>query len=299
MNLSDHSLENAIHQTIAYADIFDYPLTVAEIHRYLIGMPATLDEVYAALHGRIACQISHCDEFITLAGREKIVHTRTQREAIAQQMWPTARYFGRIISHLPFVRMVAVTGSLAMDNVEANGDIDYLIVTEPHYLWLCRMFIVALVKYARWQTDLGLCPNYIISEDVLVFHEHSLFTARELAQMIPIAGFAIYHKMREMNTWMLDYLPNAAGLPPKYTCDDHADARYVPQSVVEMLLRTLPGKWLDRWEMRRKIRKFTTEKSDLSEAQFSPDMCKGHFEAHQQRIMQVFNARTKGKYNGR
>ena len=42
-------LDLAIVSALAYADVFDYPLTVAQIHRYLVRTPATMAQVEAAL----------------------------------------------------------------------------------------------------------------------------------------------------------------------------------------------------------------------------------------------------------
>lgn len=35
-------VEEAIIHTVSYVDIFDYPLTLPEVHRYLIGVPHLL-----------------------------------------------------------------------------------------------------------------------------------------------------------------------------------------------------------------------------------------------------------------
>ena len=46
---SPSSLGSAILRTVAYADLFDYPLTVPEVHRYLAGVKAPLSAVREAL----------------------------------------------------------------------------------------------------------------------------------------------------------------------------------------------------------------------------------------------------------
>ena len=42
-----HSLELAILQTVAYADVFDYPLTVREVHRYLVRRGISPERLHA------------------------------------------------------------------------------------------------------------------------------------------------------------------------------------------------------------------------------------------------------------
>src|SRR5579884_1517189 len=148
-------LARAIVHTVAYSDIFDYPLTAAEIHRYLIGEAVSPEQVAALLQDdeRRPRELSAVDGFFTLAGREALVSTRRQREQRARAFWSRALGYGRIIASLPFVRMVAVTGELAMDNVRPDSDIDFFIVTEHRRLWLCRLLIVCLVRLAALRGD--------------------------------------------------------------------------------------------------------------------------------------------------
>src|SRR5262249_19710127 len=117
-------LERAIVQTVAYADVFDYPLTADEIHRYLIGISAGRGNVRALLNdGHLPEALTRSGRYFTLAGRESAIEIRRGRAASAIEYWRHAVHYGRRMSHLPFVRMVAVTGALAMDNM-ADGDID-------------------------------------------------------------------------------------------------------------------------------------------------------------------------------
>ena len=286
------AIERAIAQTIIYSDVFDYPLTVREIHRYLIGERASLETVSQALVAgpRINKLLTYQQGYFSLRGREQIVATRQRRASIAAKLWPKALYYGKLIALLPFTRMVAVTGALAMDNTDRNADMDFMIVTEPGRLWVCRALVIMLVRWAALHSD-TVCPNLFVSENALVYQQQDLYTAHEMAQMIPIAGHDLYRHMMALNPWMLDYLPN--------TQDTYA-AQMEPQfnPVMSRLGNTaekfLRASWIDqleRWEMSRKIHKFSRATNWSSEAYFNSDWCRGYFNAHEEQTLQAYSER--------
>jgi hypothetical protein len=191
------------------------------------------------------------------------------------------------MSQLPFVRMVAVTGALAMDNM-ADGDIDYLVITEPGRLWLCRALIVGLVRMAALKGT-ELCPNYFLSERALVLTERNLFTAHEVAQMVPLAGMETYQRMRDLNRWTDTYLPNAVGAPRRIASVEPSRRR--TRRIVERTLRSRVCAPLERWEMARKMEKLGTRSNGHAEAAFGPDWCKGHFGDHGQATLERYAER--------
>lgn len=283
------TVEQAVVEAVVYSDIFDYPLTTSEIHRYLVGVALSREALDNLLQtGQLVSRyLSQRDGYFTLPGREAIVETRRQRERQAALLWPRALRYGRIIASLPFVRGVAITGELAMDNVGTDSDIDYFIVTAPGRLWLCRLMIVGVVRYAAPRGDV-VCPNFLLSEDALALHNRDLYTAHEVAQMVPIYGHETYWRIRELNSWVDGILPNAGG-PPRSVAVSSRGRR--ARRLVETALRSRIGARLERWEMDRKVRKFTQGVGTHSEASFSPDWCKGHVDGHGERILSRFTER--------
>jgi hypothetical protein len=287
------SLTRAILNTIVYADIFDYPLTSAQIHRYLTGMRAAPESVFKQLEalGRQPGVLISIGEYYLLSGRENIVDIRKQREQTAARLWPLALRYGRMIAALPFVRMLAVTGSLAMNNAGERGDIDFMIVTANDRVWLCRLLVLGVVRLAAWQ-KVNLCPNYLISERALGISPRNLYAAHEFTQMVPLAGLDTYHEMRRLNPWFKSFLPNADGFPPQAeACDLQTSHPSGLRRLLEILLAGRLGNWLERWEARRKIRKLSFENSDNPEAIFNTDICKGHSNRHGQNTEMVLNER--------
>ena len=290
--IDEHRLAvlKAILRTVAYEDVFDYPLTAVEIHRFLTGLRTTPQVVEEVLHDHP--RLSLVGDFFTLPGREGLVELRQQRERAAARWWPEALRFGRLIASLPFVRMLAVTGSLAMNNINVaeSPDIDYLIVTAAGRLWMCRALALGVARMAALR-GVRLCPNYLISERALVFPDQNLYTAHEMVQMVPIYGMNLYADIRRLNDWTGRFLPNAVDLPPQAAWSAARDQKPGFQSFLEAGLLLSPGSRFERWEMERKIRMLSNQEHGNPEVFFSADICKGHANRHGQQTEQIFRRR--------
>jgi hypothetical protein len=279
-NAHGNLLLRSVFHTLAYADIFDYPLTAPEVYRYLTSLNASPEEVNRVLTDKTL--FAQVESYFVLRGREEIVETRRGRAEIADRLWPRAVRYGRILARLPFVRMVAITGSLAMKNTDEGKDVDYMIVTAPDHLWTCRALSLLVARFAKLE-GVSLCPNYLVTTNAMDLEERSLYVAHELAQMIPLSGMEIYREMWRLNSWVRDYLPNALNEPEMLQGMQPARYSSVFQKVLEMVLNLPVGNWLEKWEMDRKIARLTREQSSSFESYFSADVCKGHIDRHGQK----------------
>lgn len=299
----DTNLVNALQWTLAYADVFDYPLTLQQLHRYLIGMEVPFHHLQAVLgNGHLAeVQVSRTSGFFTLAGRESIVESYQQRARYSKQLWAKAAAYGKLIARLPFVRMVAVTGALAMNNatpgrgptgILPGDDIDYLIVTVPERLWLCRALVILLVRFAALRGD-TICPNYFLSERAVTFEQQNLYTAHELVQMVPLSGEEIYTQMRNKNTWSDKFLPNAKSQPQSSYADQKQRSNGQMVSIIESPVFSPLTSLLEKWEMERKVQRFQDQAREGTEVSFCADWCKGHFDGHGSKTMRAFKARLQ------
>ena len=284
-------LEPAILRTVAYSDVFDYPLHEAELCRYLDGVAAGPVEVRAALPGLTGVLVRDDDGLVALAGRDHRFELRRRRARESARLWPAARRWGRRVGGLPLVRMVAVTGALAVDNATPDADVDLLVVTEPGRVWLCRSLVIQAVRAARLGGTV-LCPNWLLAADALELRDRGLFAARELAQMVPVVGHEVYRLMRRLNAWSDRLLPNATG-PPPGTEADAAGRRGVLLRAAERALLGRLGSPVEAWERRRKTREILAGGGGGDEVVLDHRQCKGHVDAHGDRIRRAYADRLR------
>jgi hypothetical protein len=276
----DQALRDAVRATIAYADLFDFPLEPAEVWRDLIGRAVSFEETAAAIDRLLARgEVARVGPYVVAPERTELAAIRRSRRERARQLWPVARRFGALLGNVPFVRLVAVTGSLAADNPGEGADLDYLIVTVPGRLWLARAMAIGVARLAR-PTGARVCPNYLLSTRVLELDYRDLFTAHELLQAVPIAGGATYRALIDRNRWCARWLPNrfrqVTGQPTV------PELPRAIQRVGESALAGAVGRGLEAWEARRKRQRLD---ANGGAARFTADYCEGHYNLHRQPIL--------------
>ena len=184
-------------KTVAYADVFDYPLTAKEIKQWLIkGESFTKDSPY----------------WNYLPGRKNLIFLRRRRERFSRLKWPMAYRTAKILSLIPWVKLVAVTGALAMNNADKNDDIDLMIITAKNRLWLTRLLASILLFFhlRRGQKIYNkLCLNLWLDETALVIKPQNLYIAHDILLMQPIINKRDYYfKFMRANDWVFKYFAN-------------------------------------------------------------------------------------------
>lgn len=189
----------AIKKTLAYAGIFNYPLTPKEIHRWLIGKKASFKEVK----------------------RQKFPKQnfteRKKKAKIAIKKLAIAKKTASLLSKIPTILSILVTGNLSMNNSAIDDDVDLLIITKKNTLWTTRFFanlLTDLIKIRRHPGDKNfkdkICLNMFLDEDHLKITDQNIYTSHELLQAKPIYDKNhTYQKFISANPWAKQYLPNA------------------------------------------------------------------------------------------
>ncbi len=215
--LASMALLPHLNKVLSYSDQFDYPLTIDEIWFWQIGTSFSKQRILSNLkHSSLDTKHS----YYYLPGRSKIIHLRQNREQASQEKWTIATRVAKSLSRLPTIEAIFVTGALAMNNSPENDDIDLMIITRPHTLWLTRLIVYFFLGRRRRPSSLPehssprvantICDNLYLDSDHLHIREHSLYVAHEILQAKPAFDRTeVTSKFILANPWVNDYLPIA------------------------------------------------------------------------------------------
>lgn len=274
-----------------YSDVFDYPLTYNELYYFVMGEKISKREFYNLLMiDLIPKYVINIKKYYLLHGKEFTVEKREWREKISKKKWKKAITMNHILKNIPFVRMTAITGSLAYNSIrDKNDDIDYFIIVKKGHLWKTRLLIYSFVRLNEL-FGIKICPNYMISDQNLILHDRNSYSARELKQMIPLYGNDLFTDFVFKNNWVNDYYPNAQNrFNYKFKLTDLNESPI--KIILEKFLSIRLFKIIERSEMHRQIRKIKKISTSKSENNFSKDCCKSHIDGHGIWINYKFNNR--------
>ena len=200
--------ELAVLRSVTYAALFDYPLTLAQLHTSLIGVRADADAVAAWWRSSDLLQatIDYQDGLYFPSGRRDLLRTRARREALSRGLLDRDRRILSVVAGMPFVRMVALSGSLAHLNAEASADLDFFVITAPHRVWSVTLFLLVIARLFGWRRR--LCLNYVISEEALRVDPGDLFSANQIIHLRPILGHRFFARFVNANPFVREIYPN-------------------------------------------------------------------------------------------
>lgn len=214
------SIEESILFTISYFDVFEYPLTSFEVWRYLFGFRTELDQIILTMDELIRQgKIEMKNGFYFLPERSNLVDKRQDKYDISEKFWRKAILATKILSYIPFIKMISVVNSLSFFNCENDSDIDLFIITAKNRIWTARalssvlLHILGLRRHGK-KVAKRICLSFYISEskmnlDYIARDNLGFFVAYWIGQCTPILSIdKTYVKFREQNNWIYKYLPN-------------------------------------------------------------------------------------------
>ena len=156
----------AVVDTISYGARFDYPMKLPEIHRALMGVPLSREELTRLLesHPVVRRHVETSTPFYFLKGKAHTIQKRRTNEQMTAELLTKHRRVLTLIRRTPFVRMLALSGATAHHNA-SDGDIDLFLITAKGRTWAVSFFLFACMKLLGLRRT--ICLNYLLGEDGL------------------------------------------------------------------------------------------------------------------------------------
>jgi len=283
--------ELAIARTVIYAGLFDYPLTLDQLHVSLIESGQTTRQILDAWESSAALRsiVEYRDGFFFPVGRDALVDERARREARSRAFLGRHRLLLRLVCALPFTRLVALSGSIAHDNLEEGGDLDLFIVTRGRRVWMVTVATILLTRLLGVRRV--VCANFVMSDARLTLDQQDLFTANQVLHLKPLSGARVLDAFRAANPFVARLYPNSVGRPPASEWLARRPVLDALKSACEILL-AMPSPAMEAlcrraygWHLRRRAKSWRSP----DQVRLQPDYLKLHTQSHRHSVIDRFN----------
>lgn len=254
-------IKKHILATLAYFDAFNYPLTRDEVCLFL---PVKYDR--QAFDNAMACLISSrlvfCfDKFYTVKNDQYLIHRRVKGNQQAFEMIKTARTVSNWLIKFPYVRGIAISGSLSKHYADEKSDIDLFVITAANRLWIARTLMHCFKKLTFLiNKQHCFCMNYYVDEQGLEIPEKNIYTATEVVTLMPMQGDTTFSDFFTANAWTRQYLPNhimrvSTAKPLKDNWVKHLIELMLNNKLGDRLDNSLMKITASRWSLKTQLKK--------------------------------------------
>ena len=275
--------ELAVLRSVIYASLFEYPLTLPQLRASLVGVAADETTIHrwcrssAFLRHAIECR----DGLYFPRGKGDMVHTRARREELSRELLERNRSLLRFVAAMPFVRMVALSGSLAHLNAERSADLDLFVITAAGRVWSVTLAVLVVSRLMGWRKR--LCLNYVISERQMAIEPDDLFSANQIIHLHPVTGHEVFARFVRANPFVATWYPNF-----EVPATEPAGGR---RSAIQERLFSLAAAAAERaargvygWHLRRRSASWQSR----DQVRLEPECLKLHTSSHRASILARF-----------
>mgnify|MGYP001599694769 FL=1 len=207
--------------------------------------------------------------YFCLPGRETLISKRKNAIAEVKKKLKRAEDAARLLSYIPSILFIGISGGLAVGSASEVDDIDLFIITKQGSLFRTRLEVLALLEtmgQRRSRTDTTapdkLCVNLLIDASRLHWPlaKQNIYTAHEIAQLYPLFDREdMYKKFLFANTWITNFLPNSLEHTPRLA-GSVWERKYYTLQVADAVLSCPPFSLImKRLQMRSIVKHKTTE----------------------------------------
>ena len=296
-NINVSPLGKCIIKTLAYYDIFNYPLTAEEIYHNLGANHVSSFDVTNEIEKLFKDGLIYKkNSFYLLTNNDKYISRRIDGNKLAAKKINSAYRMTNFISKFPYVRAILLSGSISKGYMEKDSDVDYFIITQPNRLWVTRLLLMLFKKIFLLNSRKVFCINYFVDTETLEIEEKNIFTATELTTLIPTYGTELYNALYSKNIWIREFYPN---FPKRDTIRISENKRSFIKKLFEKLLNNSLGDLLDDFAMKLFEKSNLKKYRDYNPKDFqvafktSKHESKHHPKFFQKRVLEDFSNKLK------
>ena len=279
---------------LIYFDIFSHPLKPQELINFCNSPTLSKEEGIKTLKELInRGWINYKAGYYYLGTDSTKIERRLEGNRLAGLRMKDGKKYATLIANFPFVRAVFISGSLSKHVMKPDSDIDFFIITQPGKLWLCRALLTAYKKLILRNSHRNFCLNYFIDTNSLEIPDKNLFTATEIAFLLPMYNYLFYKEFMAANDWYRGDYPNIGLQPETYTI-----TTFGIKNIFEYLLNNRVGNWLDQKSFAvisgfwRKKFSYFSEKSFSLNLRSQKNVSKHHPKAFQEYVLSRYSEKV-------
>lgn len=291
----EDALSSSLWKTLNYFDVFAHPLMLHEIISFIDHPGPDREEVRVRLNSMIRDGfLNEYEGYYYLGDDRSKIGRRIEANVRACRKMKTARFFSRIISWFPYTRAVMISGSLSKGVMHSDSDIDFFVITRRGRLWLNRTMLAIFKKIFLLNSHKNFCINYFIDEEHLGIPDRNIFTATEVAFLMPMSNYPLHREFLNANNWFTNHYPNIN--TPLHRPDKQPWIRRFS----EFLFNNAFGDWLEKqcmllnnnyWKRKYQIPDTTDPNADIYS---TPYTSKYHPHRQQFRVLNQLQQRLNG-----